>query len=68
MFPDPNMDAALFEIEERHRQADLHRLAGACRRADVSEAGRLRWALGSFLLRLGAIVSGEDAWLRTDAR
>lgn len=66
MFPDPTMDAALFEIAERRREADAHRLAHSFQRSRAAGAGRLRLALGSLLLRLGGAVLGEEAWLRSD--
>lgn len=54
MFPDPNIDALLFELEQRRHPEVLQRLG---RPREGSEARhRLRWALGNILLRLGAVV------------
>lgn len=66
MFPHPDMDAVLFELNERRRQADLRRLVRESRQSQPRSARRLRWALGSTLLRLGVAVLGDDAWLHSD--
>lgn len=61
MYPDPGVDALLFEVEERRRQATMHRLARLCTQSQVRPAGRARFAVGSAIVRLGALVSGDDA-------
>ena len=57
-------DTLLVELDQRHHQADMHRLAIASKRSHERQTGRLRWALGSVLLRLGALALGDDGLVR----
>lgn len=60
MYADPRVDAALFELEERHRRADMHRLSNQLTANHARRAGRVRSACGSALVRFGGFVSGDD--------
>ena len=64
MVPHVDTKTLLVELDQRHHQAALHRLATACNQSQETTTGRLRWALGSVLLRLGALVLGGDRLLR----
>lgn len=66
MFPDPMMDVALFELEERIRTGDKGRYARECGRSRTMAPGRFRWVVGILLLRLGNAMLGDGAWLRSD--
>lgn len=57
MYPDLDLHVVLFELEERHHRADMHRLARSC---EARPAEGFRRALGNAVLRLGATVSGDD--------
>lgn len=67
MFPDPMIDVALFELEQRIRLGDVHRHGRECERSRTKGLRRLRWVLGSLLLRLGNVVLGEAAWFQSDS-
>lgn len=66
MYPDPNMDAVLFEIEQRRGQAALERRAGSCNATQMRPAARLLWAIGSSLLRAGTLLAGDEGRLHSD--
>lgn len=57
MYPDPVMEALLFELAERRSQVAMHRQARSCNRIEARHAQTLRWAVGDALLRLGNLVS-----------
>lgn len=59
MYPDPGVDALLFELEKRRGRAAEHRLAHLCEPNQVRYAGRARRACGGALVRFGAFLSGD---------
>jgi hypothetical protein len=67
MVPHVDTDTLLVELDQRHHLATMHRLATECDRTHIRDTGRLRWALGSVLLRLGAVVLGDDELMRSNA-
>lgn len=67
MYPDPNMDALLFDIEERRRQGAIERRAGSCNLSQARPATGLRRAVGNALLRIGNLVMGNQGRLHPDA-
>lgn len=56
-------DTLLIELDQRHHQAAMQRLATTCSRGQERHAGRLRWTVGTVLLRAGGRLLGEDAVL-----
>lgn len=67
MVPHVDTETLLAELDQRHQQAAMHRLAVACNQRQGRHAGRLRWALGTTLLRLGGLVLGETELLESNA-
>lgn len=53
-------ETLLVELDQRHHQAAMHQLAASCNPTQAARGSRVRWALGSRLLRLGQVVLGED--------
>lgn len=66
MVPHVNTATLLVELDHRHQQAAMQRLASACKRNHRTYAGRLRWAVGSVLLQTGTLVVGDDALVRSN--
>lgn len=60
MIPQVEWDVLKIELEQHIRRSELSRQLKQSRVADVRGATRLRWAFGSALLRLGAVILGED--------
>jgi hypothetical protein len=67
MVPHVDTDTLLVELDQRHQQAAMQRLAVAYHRSQERHTGPIRMALGSILLRLGALVIGDDGLLRSSA-
>jgi hypothetical protein len=79
MFADSDMNAyldmnsLLVELDERRRQEALrrpealHRITGSSNGNRAPHGRRLRRALGSALVRLGAVVLGDDSSLHSNA-
>jgi hypothetical protein len=67
MVPHVDTDTLLVELDRRHQQAAVQRLATACNRSPERHAGRLRWAVGSVLLQMGTLVLGDDGLVRSNA-
>lgn len=60
MYPYIGTNMLLYDLEERRRQAALGWRTHSSRRSHGRLTRGLRWAVGSALLRLGAVVSGDD--------
>jgi hypothetical protein len=67
MVPHVDTHTVLVELDQRHRQAAVRRLVTACNPNQARPIGPVRWALGSVLLRAGALVVGDDRLLRSGA-
>lgn len=67
MVPHVDTKTLLVELDQRHQEAAMHRLAITCSRNGEWHAGRLRMAVGNALLRLGGLVLGENELLGPDA-
>ena len=64
-FHDPDTNAEPYLLHGRGPQAAWDQLARAPGRTHKKHTRRARQALGRALLRLGAMVSGEDELLRS---
>lgn len=65
MVPHVDTDTLLFELDQRRKQAAMHRLAAACKLGQESHTGRLGPLLGSVLIWAGALVLGDDRLLHS---
>lgn len=67
MVPHVDTNTLLVELDQRRDQVALQRLASSCNRSQERRAGPVRWALGNALLRLGALVMGEERLLASNS-